>query len=519
MFSNSLQAALNCIEAKDFGMALEILDDLHGANPQDPQVNYWLGVIYLTHGHAARAVDHLQAAAKSAKKEAAVFATLADALNLDNRPEDAVPQARKAVALDKTSEFAHRTLGEAYARLRRPVMAEHAFETAIRLNPSSAIAHLALSRLKVSLGEMDEAEHHYRQAFALTPDEPSVLISVRDLSDRQIKAQALERIEAALNDPNRQMSKVERARMAFTAGKICDEAGDLPKAFHYLEKHRSDLYPSYDAKKQEGFFQKFEEVFTPSFFEERKDFALSSDRPVFVFGMPRSGTSLVEAILSAHPKAAAAGELNFFEDQIGELSGGAGQEEAFFEAALKLDRKTTQRIGRKYLALLDTFGKKSMRVIDKFPQNFEHLWLIALLFPNAHFCHVIRNPADTCVSIYMTPLAGKHSYNSSQETLAHYYGLYRKLMGRWTTALPVTIHTQSYEELVSHPEEQRRALVDRAGLPWDEACSHHEANEAQVFTFSMAQVRRPIYTDAVNKSGKYSAHIQPLLKALSETVG
>ncbi|MES0880698.1 tetratricopeptide repeat-containing sulfotransferase family protein [Roseibium sp. SCP14] len=516
MFSNPLEAALKSIEDRDYGTALEILLDLNQANPRDPQVNYWLGIVFLTHGQTAEAINYLQAASKFAKKEAAVFATLADALNLGNRPEDALPHARKAVALNKNSEFAHRTLGETYARLRRPVMAEHAFTNAISLNESSAISHLALSRFKVSLGDQEGAAHHFARAFELAPDEPSVLISARDQNDSEVRQKVLKRIEAVLADSNVFLSKPDRARLAFTAGKICDDAGDVPKAFHYLEKHRSDYYGGYDPDGQERYFESYERTFTRQFFEERQDFALSSDKPVFVFGMPRSGTSLVEAILSAHPMVSGAGELPFMEERISDLTNGSTEPESYFNAAMSLDKKNAQRIGRKYLSVLDGFGKKNARVVDKLPQNFEHLWLLALLFPKAHFCHVRRNPTDNCVSIYMTPLASRHTYNETQETLGHYYGQYLRLMRHWACVLPIDIRTQSYEDLVSSPDQNRRKLVEHIGLPWDDACAHHEKNDAQVFTFSMAQVRKPIYTGSVNRSEKYVDHIRPLRKALGD---
>lgn len=516
MFQNSLGEALHCIETGDFGMALEILSELQAANPKDPQINYWLGVVFLSIGHPDKAVDHLQAAAKVAKKEAQIFATLADAYIAGSRPEDAVPHARKATTLDPKSEFAHRVLGEAYARLRRPVMAVHALEAAIKLNPASAVSHLALSRLKISLGDMDGAEQHYRSAYELTPDDPSVLINARDVSDPGLKQEALERIDATLSDPQRPVSGADRARLAFTAGKICDDAADYARAFHYLNLHRQDMYGPYDANREQAFFSSFETVFTQEFFEERKDFALSSDRPVFVFGMPRSGTSLVESILSAHPKVAGAGELSFFEDQVLALCG-QDRDDAFFKAARSLDKKEAQKIGRKYLALLESYGKKNARVVDKLPQNFEHLWLLALLFPNATFIHVARNPADTCVSIYMTPLPGRHTYNRSQETLAHYYGLYAGLMRHWDKVLPVALRHQSYETLVAEPDTERPSLIDHTGLAWDEACSQHERNEGQVFTFSMTQVRKPIYKGAVNRFEKYRDQIQPLLKGLSQS--
>jgi Flp pilus assembly protein TadD len=516
MFPSSLAEALRCIETGDFGVALDILTDLKAANPKDPQVNYWLGMVYLSMGQPGTAVDHLQAAAKVAKKEAQVFATLADAFIAASRPEEALPHARKATALDPKSEFAHRILGDAYARSRRPVMAEHAYENALRLNPASAGCHLALSRLKISVGDMAEAGRHFRKAFELTPDDPSVLISAREIPEEDLKKKALERIDALLSDPKTPIPRTDRAQLAFTAGKICDDAGDYPRAFHFLDSHRSDLYDPYDAAREEAFFNRFQDVFTPDFFESRKDFALSSDRPVFVFGMPRSGTSLVESILSAHPKVAGAGEVSFVENQVMALCG-AERDEALFTAAMNLGKRDAHKIGRKYLALLETYGRKNARVVDKLPQNFEHLWLLALLFPNATFIHTRRNPADTCVSIYMTPLSERHTYNRSQQSLAHYYGLYRNLMAHWQTALPVDMRHQSYEALVTDPDTERRALVEHTGLPWDDACSRHERNEAQVFTFSMAQVRQPIHTGAVNRFEKYRDHIQPLLDGLAQS--
>ncbi len=514
--SNRLQAAIKCMNDRDFGTAMDILMDLHQSSPKDPQVNYWIGVIYLTHGKSEQAVAHLSVAAKFAKKEAAIVATLADALSKNNQHEEALVHARKAVALDRNSEIAHCALGEIYSKLRRPVMAEQAFNSALKLNGTSTIAHMAMLRLKNSLGERETAEAHYDAAFEFAPFEPSVLINARDHTDAEKRKSALKNIEAVMSDPDKHMSRIERAQLGFTAGKICDGVGDLSKAFEYFEKYRADMYGQYDPEKQETLLERYKEVFTPHFFEERADFALSSDRPVFVFGMPRSGTSLVEAILSAHPRVTAAGELSFFDDRIIELGSGATGDDGLFNAAQNLDRKTAQRFGRKYLSLLEAYNKKTDRVVDKLPQNFENLWLIALLFPNAHFCHVRRNPADTCTSIYMTPLPGKHSYNRSQESLAHYYGFYARLMKHWESCLPVEIRNQSYEDLVNEPGPQRQALVQHIQLPWDDACAQHENNDAQVFTFSMSQVRKPIYTGSVNRAERYREHMRPLFSGLED---
>lgn len=135
-----------------------------------------------------------------------------------------------------------------------------------------------------------------------------------------------------------------------------------------------------------------------------------------------------------------------------------------------MTRQDAQRIGRRYLSHLEDIDKRAHRVIDKMPHNFENLWLLALLFPNASFVHVTRSAEDTCLSIYMTPLPPHHSYNESQASLGRYFNLYRDLMAHWSEVLPVALRHQSYESLVSDNETESRALLAHTGLDWDDDC-------------------------------------------------
>lgn len=511
-----LDHAFSLIASGRFNEALPLLQDLADRDPSNGRVQYGLGLVYLSAGQPDRAVPFLTAAARTAKKDAGVLATLASALNINRQSEDALAPARKAASLAPTSEYANRVLGEVYADLRRPVMARQSFERALKIDPRSARAHLGLYELETTLGNREAAEIHLKAAFEETPDDPVTLISAANSRNPDLQQNVLARIEHLLSGVPATAVSPELTKLAMAAGKILDAQGEPANAFRYFDSHRKGLYGSYDADRQARFVDTCKSVFTPEFFEARKDFALTSDKPVFVVGMPRSGTTLVEQTIARHPRASGAGELQFIPDSIRELADGRLHDPAFFDKARQLDRRDAQRIGRKYLGLLDSLDKKARRVVDKMPHNFENLWLLALLFPNAGFIHVTRGAADTCVSAYMTPLPAYHSYNGDQISLGHYYGRYRTLMEHWSAVLPVRLRHQSYEDLVGNQEAESRALVEHVGLDWSDDCLTPPGDDTQVFTFSREQVRQPVYGTSIGRWKRYEDQIGPLLTALGD---
>jgi Flp pilus assembly protein TadD len=516
MQPSPLDHAFSLIAAGQLNEALPLLQDLADRDPSNGRIKYGLGLVFLSANQAERALPYLAEAAKAAKKDAGVLATLASALNINRQSEEALPPARKAASLAPRSEYAQRILGEVYADLRRPVMARQSFEQALKLEPRSARAHLGLYELETTLGNSDAAETHLEAAFAETPDDPVTLISAANSRNTDLQEKVLTRIESLLEGLPAGAASPEITKLAMAAGRILDARGETGNAFRYFDTHREGLYGTYDAERQAWFVEACKSVFTPDFFEARRDFALSSDKPVFVVGMPRSGTTLVEQIIARHPDAAGAGELQFIPDSIREMVDGKLYVPAFFDQVLKLEKRDAQRIGRRYLGLLDGLDRKARRVVDKMPHNFENLWLLALLFPNASFIHVIRNAADTCVSAYMTPLPAYHSYNADQAALGHYYGRYKALMDHWSAVLPVSLRHQSYEDLVGNQELESRALIDHVGLDWSEACLTPQEQDNQIFTFSREQVRKPVYSTSLDRWKRYEAHIQPLLTALGD---
>jgi hypothetical protein len=235
--------------------------------------------------------------------------------------------------------------------------------------------------------------------------------------------------------------------------------------------------------------------------------------------MPRSGTTLTEQIISRHPQAAAGEELKDIA-QIAVSLGSRGDHARNFAKRLsKLTRSETRELAGRYLSTLDRISVNAPRVTDKMPQNFLHLGLIALLFPNARIIHCRRDPLDTCLSCFTMHLKDHHhGYAGDLGTLGSYYREYANLMAHWRKVVPVPIHELQYERLIEFPEEESRKLIDFIGLPWDSACLAPHESARPIRTLSRIQVRQPIYRTSVARWRRYEKHLGPLKAALGDLI-
>ncbi len=234
--------------------------------------------------------------------------------------------------------------------------------------------------------------------------------------------------------------------------------------------------------------------------------------------MPRSGTTLTEQIIAAHPSAAAAGEIGVPNRIAKSLGFGASDEKAFARRISRLKPREVAALAREGLEMLVRFSKTAERITDKLPHNFELLGLIAMLFPRAKIIHCRRNPLDTCVSCFLTPLSEEHAYTHDLSALGEYYRDYAALMDYWRAVLPMPILDVDYELLVADPEGQSRRLVDFVGLDWNPACLEFHAGGRAIHTISRAQVRQPIYDTSIGRWRRYEKHLGPLRAALGDLV-
>ena len=315
------------------------------------------------------------------------------------------------------------------------------------------------------------------------------------------------------------MRASEAIKLTRAAAKICNDIGRYDDAFRYylsVKQLLGSLSPQQDHHAER--FRLIRSIFAPAFFAAHQDWGDPSQVPVFIVGMPRSGTTLTEQIIAAHPSAAAAGEIGVPNRIAKSLGFGASDEKAFARQISRLKPKEVAALAREGLEMLVRFSKTAERITDKLPHNFELLGLIAMLFPRAKIIHCRRNPLDTCVSCFLTPLSEEHAYTHDLSALGEYYRDYAALMDYWREVLPMPILDVDYESLVADPEGQSRRLVDFVGLDWDPACLEFHAGGRAIHTISRAQVRQPIYDTSIGRWRRYEKHLGPLRAALGDLV-
>ena len=431
----------------------------------------------------------------------------------------AIEQARKACSLKRSTDTLM-TLGQSEHMAGRAEAAEQAFREALSLAPDAAGLHNNLGHSLLDQGRKDEAEAAFRQALALRPGMSEVYLNLsmtRRFSADDSDIDAMRTLMAQL-DPEQPGGQQDRIQLSFALGKALQDCGEYEQAFsHFLEGNRLNRATfEYDAGDQSRRMQRIAECFDQSTLSGLAGKGDPDAAPIFIVGMPRSGTSLVEQILASHPQVFGAGELSDIR-VVTTMSDVVGTGQPFPDYATSLDANALRKMAGRYLQQVRARIPETERFTDKMPANFSFLGLIRLMFPNARIIHCNRNPMDTCVSCFTLLFSGYQPFSYDLRELGQFYRDYQGLMQHWRDALPQDAFLDLvYEDLVDDLEPQARRLLDFCGLEWDPAClSFHETKRA-VRTASISQVRQPIYRSSVERWRRYEPWLGPLREALSE---
>jgi len=315
----------------------------------------------------------------------------------------------------------------------------------------------------------------------------------------------------------------DQSRLHFALAGIFDKTGSPAKAFQHCcfgNQFRKEFERSrgiiYDPAAHRHFVARIIDTFTPAYFNRVKSFGLDSELPIFIVGMLRSGTTLVEQILASHPRVHGAGELQDLNRLIKTLPRRPGTTEGYPESMAGVDGETARALAEAYLQRLRQLGGESARVVDKLPFNFLYLGVIATLFPRARIIHCRRDPVDTCLSCFFQDFGDPLPFTWDLRHLGHYYREYERLMAHWGKVLPVPLFEVFYEDITANQESTTRRLLAFCGLDWDERCLHFNDTQRVVRTASILQVRQPIYRTSVGRWKRYEAQLQPLLEVLRE---
>ncbi len=436
-----------------------------------------------------------------------VHGRVGDLLLALGRPEEAAA-AYEGAREASPGTTAGRLAGAKATLLLRPRGAEEQLRDLLARDPSSAEAHLVLGLVLSEAGRFDEAGASFERSLALAPGQATAhhgLVATRRMTeaDRPVVSRILARLEGT------DLAGPQRMTLHFAAGKALDDLGEYSAAMQQfdaanaLRGQLSAFDPRDFERRVDGILARFTRDFFTRHARLLEAPGEADETPVLVLGMPRSGTTLIERILSSHPSVAGGGELGFWNDHAPALIA-APLEELLAKAPPLRDA---------YRRLLSSVGPDAARVTDKMPFNFLWAGLVHALFPRARIVHCRRSPLDTCLSIYQTHFAQHWGFASDRSHLVAYYRQYLRLMDHWRAVLPVDRFIDvDYEEATGQPESTARRLIAFCGLPWDPSCLLPERNTDAVRTASKWQARQPIYKSSVERW----RHYEPWLGALRE---
>jgi tetratricopeptide (TPR) repeat protein len=394
-------------------------------------------------------------------------------------------------------------------------------DKAVALPPSAGMLQ-RMGSLYREAGQVEKAVDCYERAIRLKPDYVPPYFSLGTVrkyaKDDPAFLHLLKIAESAET-----LSPDDRAALHFALGRALTDQGEADKGFaHFAEanKIRRGVI-TYDPAQFERHVDNIIRLFSADVFKKHAGEGINDSRPIFVIGMPRSGSTLVDQILSSHPAVASAGETKilstcmpvFGKDNLPGLNQAAapGLNQQLIDG---LNATVLKDVGRKYIALTEPFAKGAKHVVDKMLYNYLWLGMIRLALPKAKIIHCTRDPIDTGLSVWQLLFSDGTLWAYDQREIGRYYLAYKKLMTHWLQLFP-DIYEANYEKMVAEQEGETRRLLEFCGLPWDDRVLKFHENSRAVNTWSATQVRQPIYKDAVRKWKKYEKHLQPLI----ETIG
>ena len=466
------------------------------------------------HGEAAL---HYRRAIEIEPDLAEAHNNLGNALSALKRHADAIPHFRRAIEIKPDFAEAIGNLGIALTAENRHDEAVARYERSLTMAPNLAVARSGYANQLMILGRLEEAEREIEQAIALAPTKAEfyrILAEIKRFSPGDPHLAAMQALAGNISE----LTDDERRDLHFALGKGLADIGHHADAFRHLIAANAlkRLQIDYDETAALGLLERIATAFTPQAMRRLAGCGDPSPLPVFIVGMPRSGTTLVEQVLASHPLVFGAGEIADLKAAIAAVTG-SDSAPRLAEGIGAMTAEQVRRIGAEYRDRLAAQAPTAQRITDKMLMNFLWIGLIHLALPNARIIHVRRDPADTCLSCFSKLFVGGLPFTYDLAELGRYYRGYVRLMAHWRAVLPEGAMLEvQYEELVTDFPAQARRLVAYCGLEWDERCSAFYTTRRPVATSSATQVRRPIYRNSVGASLPYKDLLRPLLDELDK---
>jgi len=411
---------------------------------------------------------------------------------------------KKAISLDKKLPEAQNNLGSLYNHLNRIDDAIACYKNALSINPNFSFAHHNLGAAYVSIGEYDHAKNHFHESIRLNPnflDTHRMLSRITKYTINNKHLINLKKIYQNIKPPDIK-NKID---IGFALGKAYEDIKDFEKSFDYYNEanlyQKKNINFSLDLEKEK--FDEIKNTYNNNIFSKYKNSGHKEDSPIFIVGMPRSCTTLVEQILSNHKEVFGADEVEFIPDIIQNKFGNKNLR-LFFDELTEFNKDDLKKLGSKYISKMNDLSQNSIRTTDKFPQNFLNIGFIKLILPKSKIIHCHRNPKDNCFSIFKNHFSsGKIKFAYDMKDIIDYYNLYEDLMKYWSEILPEFIYNLEYENLISNTKNETENLLKFCHLDWSDDCLDFHKNRRPIKTASDTQARSKIYKSSIDSWKNY----------------
>lgn len=536
---------------EDWSEAKRLYRKIAGSAPKHSATFQRLGLVALREGRPGDAVDEFRHSLSIEPADPVCLNNLGNVLRELGKYGESVSAYKKALGFQSEYPSALYNLAGTLALIGEHSQAVGVYRDLLKLAPGDAEAWNALGLSLLEVGEEADAKKALEEALHLKPNDAELLnelgvahqfegnleeaarlykASIESdprfarAYDNLVRSRRMKTEDLALVEPIEAIATDEsgdgesRLIARFALGKIYDDCAEFDDAFenYALGNALKRQMVNFDANDHSSWVARVLAEFTEEFFTAHSGEGDPSTRPVFVIGMIRSGTSLVEQILASHSCVYGAGELLEITKLVTNLPATLSSKLDYPECIRALNAKQIKVAARKYLDYLAGRDDRALRVVDKLPTNFLHLGLISTLFPNARVIHCHREPLDVCLSIYFQRFAQGHFYAYDLHDIAAYYAEYERLMSHWKKVLPVEILDVQYEKLLDDLESESRRMLNYCQMEWEDSCLAFHRSKRPVRTASSWQVRQPLYQTAKARWKKFEPHLDQLKKALSD---
>ncbi len=517
--------------------------------PDDPVILESYGRALAAVGQNKKAIECFSKSLEYKPDYAPAHASLAKSYVEDGLPEEAFAEYQKALQLDSSLADAHLGIGRLYTYIGDMPNAERHFHEALNLQSNLIDAYIGLYSAHRHQGDFEEALRILSKAKQIEPKNPSLSAAKADILQRMGDIEGAYKLLQVLNEHN-QMSPLsievfsrvcqkfevcdealklievsatvphtnitEKQTLRYAAGHLLDKRQRYDEAFKWFQAANETVAISFNIEAQRALINQIIKAYSKEAMTSLPRASTGSRRPIFILGMPRSGTTLTEQILASHVDVYGAGELSYIRGAAKNAENMQPTQES--SPIIQTDHLTEDRmteLAKQYLQNINALNSEARYVTDKMPHNFLRIGLINLLFPEARIIHCQRDPMDNGLSIYFQNFLWTHRYATNLENIGHFYNEYQRLMQHWKQVTNIPILDVSYEDMIRDSETTARKILSFCELDWNDSVMDFHKNKRVITTASIDQVRQPIYSSSISRWKNYEQHIEPLKVALS----